>query len=81
MFGTGSTYGGHPVSCAVAIETLNICRDNNIIDHVHDVSKVFMQRLSALGDVAALLLRLIEFSFSRLRGTIQDERLATYFRR
>ena len=50
MFGTGNTYGGHPVSCAVAIETLNIYRDDNTIEHVKTVAKPFQNRLSALGD-------------------------------
>jgi len=46
VFGTGNTYGGHPVASAVALETLNIYRDDNIIEHVQAVSKVFIQHLS-----------------------------------
>ena len=46
VFGTGNTYGGHPVASAVALETLNIYRDDHIIEHVQSVSKTFLQRLS-----------------------------------
>lgn len=45
VFGTGNTYGGHPVASAVALETLNIYRDDNMLDHVRTISKTFMKRL------------------------------------
>lgn len=45
IFGTGNTYGGHPVASAVALETLNIYRDDKMIEHVQSVSKTFMKRL------------------------------------
>jgi len=47
VFGTGNTYGGHPVASAVALETLNIYRDDKVIEHVRAVSKTFMKRLKA----------------------------------
>jgi len=47
VFGTGNTYGGHPVASAVALETLNIYRDDRIIEHVQQVSQTFMKRLKA----------------------------------
>lgn len=50
MFGTGNTYGGHPVAAAVAIETLNIYQDRNIVDHVQKRSDRFTQRINALGN-------------------------------
>ncbi|MBT7944231.1 MAG: aminotransferase class III-fold pyridoxal phosphate-dependent enzyme, partial [Alphaproteobacteria bacterium] len=34
LFGHGSTYGGHPVAAAVALETLNIYEERNIVEHV-----------------------------------------------
>ena len=49
VFGTGNTYGGHPVASAVALETLNIYRDDNIIEHVREVSEVFLSRLAEFG--------------------------------
>ncbi len=49
-FGTGNTYGGHPVACAVALETLAIYEERNIIEHVRDVSTTFLKRLMQLSD-------------------------------
>jgi len=49
VFGTGNTYGGHPVASAVALETLNIYRDDKTIEHVQSVSKTFLQRLKEFG--------------------------------
>jgi 4-aminobutyrate---pyruvate transaminase len=49
-FGTGNTYGGHPVPAAVALETLKIYEDEDIIGHVRTVSKRFQERLAAFGD-------------------------------
>ena len=48
MFGTGNTYGGHPVAAAVALETLKIYEDEDIIGHVKSVSGHFQKRLKAL---------------------------------
>jgi len=48
MLGTGNTYGGHPVACAVALETLKIYEERNIIDHVKARSPHFLERLQAL---------------------------------
>jgi len=50
VFGTGNTYGGHPVAAAVALETLKIYEDDDILGHVADVSPHFQKRLAALGD-------------------------------
>jgi 4-aminobutyrate---pyruvate transaminase len=36
-FGHGYTYSGHPVAAAVAVETLKIYDETNILDHVADV--------------------------------------------
>ena len=47
MFGTGNTYGGHPVACAVALETLKIYREDNTLEHVRVVSKPFQDRVAA----------------------------------
>jgi len=50
VFGIGMTYGGHPVCAAVALETLKIYEEERILDHVRDVSPVFMQRLAEAGE-------------------------------
>ncbi|MBX2881731.1 MAG: aminotransferase class III-fold pyridoxal phosphate-dependent enzyme [Granulosicoccus sp.] len=50
MFGTGNTYGGHPVCAAVALETLRIYEERNIVDTVNARSERFAQRIAALGN-------------------------------
>lgn len=49
-FGHGYTYGGHPVACAVGIETLNIYEERNIFDYVAQQSPHFQERMQALSD-------------------------------
>lgn len=49
-FGHGFTYGGHPVACAVALETLKIYEERDIVSHVRDVAPVFLAGLAALKD-------------------------------
>ena len=46
IFGHGYTYGGHPVSCAVALKTLEIYERDNILAHTNTVSSTFQQRLN-----------------------------------
>ena len=50
VLGTGFTYGGHPVSAAVAVETLKIYDEIDIADHVARVAPHCQERLNALGD-------------------------------
>ena len=50
MFGHGFTYGGHPVCCAVANETLKIYGERRIVDHVREVSPRLQDGLRRLGD-------------------------------
>ena len=49
MFGTGNTYGGHPVAAAVALETLKIYEERDTVGHVRQVATRFQTRLRALG--------------------------------
>ncbi|MBL6933498.1 MAG: aspartate aminotransferase family protein [Rhodospirillales bacterium] len=49
IFGTGNTYGGHPVAAAVALETLKIYQDDDIMGHVKSVTPHFQERLKDLG--------------------------------
>lgn len=46
-FGHGFTYSGHPVSCAVALETLKVYEDENILAHVKRLVPQFQQHLSS----------------------------------
>ena len=48
VFGTGMTYGGHPVSAAVALETLNIYKSDGIFEQVQSRSPHFAERVQAL---------------------------------
>jgi 4-aminobutyrate--pyruvate transaminase len=47
-FGHGFTYGGHPVACAVALETLNIYAERDILGHVREISPAFLGGLETL---------------------------------
>lgn len=44
-FGHGFTYSGHPVSCAIALETLNIYAEENILEHVQGLVPEFQSAL------------------------------------
>lgn len=44
-FGHGYTYGGHPVSCAVALETLKIYEEIDIVGMVRKVSPLLLDGL------------------------------------
>ena len=44
-FGHGFTYGGHPVACAVGVETLKIYEERDIVAMVRKVSPVFLAAL------------------------------------
>jgi 4-aminobutyrate--pyruvate transaminase len=50
VFGTGNTYGGHPVAAAVALETLKIYEEDDILGHVANVSQHFQKRLAGLAN-------------------------------
>jgi 4-aminobutyrate--pyruvate transaminase len=50
VFAHGFTYSGHPVSCAVAVKTLEIYERINIVGHVQRVAPVFQTRLNALAE-------------------------------
>jgi 4-aminobutyrate--pyruvate transaminase len=49
-FGQGITYSGHPVSSAVALETIKIYEDRKILDHVRALSPLFMSELRSFAD-------------------------------
>ncbi|HSV50903.1 MAG TPA: aspartate aminotransferase family protein [Burkholderiaceae bacterium] len=44
-FGHGFTYSGHPVACAIALETLQIYQDENILARVQSLVPQFQQGL------------------------------------
>jgi 4-aminobutyrate--pyruvate transaminase len=47
-FAHGTTYAAHPVCAAVALETLNIYQERNIVGHVQSIAPYFQQRLQQL---------------------------------
>ena len=49
-FGHGFTYSGHPVSCAVALETINIYEERDIVGHVRRVMPRFQNGLRQFAD-------------------------------
>ena len=50
-FTHGITFGGHPVSCAVALANLAILDEEGVLDHVATLGPTFGARLESLRDV------------------------------
>ena len=50
IFGHGFTYGGHPVPCSVALETLKIYEEIDIIAQVKKVSPILQSGLERFSD-------------------------------
>ena len=49
-FGHGFTYSGHPVAAAVALKTIEIYEQRDIVGHVRHVAPLFLKRLAKLGE-------------------------------
>jgi len=45
MLGHGSTFGGNPLACSAALATLNIIRNQNLIQNSEETATYFRQRL------------------------------------
>lgn len=50
VFGHGYTYSGHPVSCAVALKTLEIYERDNIFAHAAEIGDYMQKRLREFQD-------------------------------
>lgn len=50
VFGHGFTYSGHPVPAAVAVRTIELIQQRNLVDHVRRVAPRFQERLRAFAD-------------------------------
>jgi len=48
-FGHGYTYTGHPVAAAVALKTIEIYQERDVVGHVRRVAPRFLSRLKKLG--------------------------------
>ena len=44
----GGTFGGNPLACAAALETLKIIEEENLLEHCKEMSVYFMERLHKL---------------------------------
>ena len=47
----GITFGGHPVSCAVALENLRLFEEESILEHVQANEAGFRERIEGLRDI------------------------------
>ena len=52
IFGHGYTYSAHPVPAAVALRTLELMEERNIIEHVRSLAPLFAERVARLGEYA-----------------------------
>jgi 4-aminobutyrate---pyruvate transaminase len=50
VFGHGYTYSGHPLGCAIALETLKIYEERDIVGHVRQMSPVLQAGLQKFAD-------------------------------
>ncbi len=57
----GTTFGGGPLACAVAIAVIDEITDTGLLDHVHDVGSYFLAQLESLATRHA--------SIAEVRGT------------
>ncbi len=51
----GSTYGGNPLSCAVAIEALQVLKDEKLADNALTMGKIFRDRMEKLKQQSPLI--------------------------
>jgi ornithine--oxo-acid transaminase len=51
----GSTYGGNPLACAVAIEALRVVEDEQLADNAQRMGELFRRRMEALQQQCALI--------------------------
>ncbi len=51
----GSTFGGNPLACAVAMEALEVVKDENLAANAEKLGKVFRERMQALVDKTELV--------------------------
>lgn len=49
-FGHGYTYGGHPLSAAIGVKTLEIYHKRNILGRVRDLAPLFAARMAKIGE-------------------------------
>ena len=76
MLGHITTFGGHPVSCAASLATLQIIQTENLAAQVHAKADIFREKLQhpAIREIRGLgLLMAVEFeSFEMLKPVIDE---------
>jgi 4-aminobutyrate---pyruvate transaminase len=50
VFGHGYTYSGHPLGCAIALETLKIYEERDMVGHVRNMTPALQQGLQKFAD-------------------------------
>lgn len=50
VFGHGYTYSGHPLGCAIALETLKIYEERDMVGHVRSMAPALQQGLQKFAD-------------------------------
>lgn len=55
----GSTYGGNPLACAVAVAALSVVKDENLADNAMKMGEIFRERMTKLITQRPDLLRLV----------------------
>ena len=53
----GSTYGGNPLACKVAMSALQVIKDENLIQNAHYLGKYFRQELNKIKHPLIKLIR------------------------
>ncbi|WP_440999169.1 ornithine--oxo-acid transaminase [Fodinibius sp. SL11] len=51
----GSTYGGNPLACAVAMEALNVVKDEGLAENADRLGKIFREEMNNLVDESELV--------------------------
>ena len=51
----GSTFGGNPLACAVAMEALAVVKDEHLAENAERLGKIFRQRMQKLVDSSDLV--------------------------
>ncbi len=53
----GSTFGGNPLACAVAMAALNVVSDEKLAQNAEKLGKIFRERMQALSEKSSLVLK------------------------
>lgn len=89
MFSHGSTFGGHPVSSAVALENINIIEREKLLENVHDLEGHFGDELRRMAGDHPIVSEVrgmgffwaVEVNPERADGTpLEDDEYQKYFK-